>query len=95
MSSTTGPDAVPFADDLDHGTERSRGFSEDYFGPDVSEDYGQQVMAFNSQVGHEDDALADSVQRGLRAGLPAQGRFLTKSAQLVLSFQKFVLAALP
>jgi hypothetical protein len=52
------------------------------------------VIAFNKEVGDEDDALTDSVQRGLRAGLPAQGRFLTKSEQLVVYFQKLVAKAL-
>jgi choline monooxygenase len=79
---------------LPDGAERSQGFSEHYFGPDVSEDYALEVIAFNKEVGDEDDALTDSVQRGLRAGLPAQGRFLTKSERLVISFQKMVLAAL-
>jgi choline monooxygenase len=79
---------------LPDGPERSHGFSEHYFGPDVPEEYASEVIAFNKQVGDEDDALTDSVQRGLRAGLPAQGRFLTRSEQLVVSFQKMVLAAL-
>jgi phenylpropionate dioxygenase-like ring-hydroxylating dioxygenase large terminal subunit len=79
---------------LPDGAERSRGFSEHYFGPDVSEEYALEVIAFNKEVGDEDDALTDSVQRGLRAGLPAQGRFLTKSEQLVVYFQKLVLKAL-
>jgi hypothetical protein len=79
---------------LPDGPERSQGFSEHYFGPDVPEEYALKVMAFNKEVGDEDDALTDSVQRGLRAGLPIQGRFLSKSEQLVISFQKRVLEAL-
>jgi choline monooxygenase len=76
------------------GPGRTRGFSEQYFGPDVPEDWARELMAFNDQVGAEDDALTDSVQRGLRGGLPVQGRFLVKSEQLVIHFQKLVLAAL-
>jgi hypothetical protein len=38
--------------------------------------------------------LTDSVQRGLRAGVPAQGRFLTNSEHLVIHFQRLVLSAL-
>jgi phenylpropionate dioxygenase-like ring-hydroxylating dioxygenase large terminal subunit len=79
---------------LPDGALGTQGFSEHYFGPDVSEEYAEQVIAFNKEVGDEDDALTDSVQLGLRAGLPAQGRFLAKSEQLVIAFQKLVVAAL-
>jgi hypothetical protein len=52
------------------------------------------MMAFDDQVGAEDDALTDSVQLGLQAGIPAQGRFLVESEQLVVRFQRMVLSAL-
>jgi phenylpropionate dioxygenase-like ring-hydroxylating dioxygenase large terminal subunit len=76
------------------GPGRTRGLAEHYFGPDVSEEWAEDMMAFNAQVGAEDDRLTDSVQRGLRAGLPEQGRFLVNSEHLVVHFQKLVLAAL-
>ena len=76
------------------GPGRSRGFSEQYFGPDVPEDFARDMMAFDERVGAEDDALTDSVQLGLRAGIPAQGRFLVESEQLVIRFQRMVLSAL-
>jgi phenylpropionate dioxygenase-like ring-hydroxylating dioxygenase large terminal subunit len=76
------------------GPGRSRGFSEQFFGVGVPEDFARDMMAFDDQVGAEDDALTDSVQRGLRAGVPAQGRFLVESEQLVIRFQKMVLSAL-
>jgi phenylpropionate dioxygenase-like ring-hydroxylating dioxygenase large terminal subunit len=76
------------------GPERTRGFSEQYFGAHVPEDFAREMMAFDDQVGAEDDALTDSVQRGLRAGVPAQGRFLVESEQLVIRFQRLVLSAL-
>jgi phenylpropionate dioxygenase-like ring-hydroxylating dioxygenase large terminal subunit len=76
------------------GPGRSRGFSDQFFGVGVPEDFARDMMAFDDQVGAEDDALTDSVQRGLRAGVPAQGRFLVESEQLVIRFQKMVLSAL-
>lgn len=76
------------------GPGRTRGISEHYFGADVPEDFVQDVIAFNEQVGAEDDDLTDSVQRGLRAGIPVQGRFLVESEQLVIHFQRLVLSAL-
>lgn len=51
-------------------------------------------MAIDDQVGAEDDALIDSVQLGLQAGMPAQGRFLVESEPLVIRFQRMVLSAL-
>jgi hypothetical protein len=41
----------------------------------------------------EDDALTDSVQRGLLGGLPDRGRFLTNSEHLVVHFQKLIVDA--
>src|SRR5712691_7713053 len=58
------------------------------------EKVAQELIAFNAQVGAEDDVLTDSVQRGLRGGLPERGRLLTNSEHLVIHFQKLVLGAL-
>jgi phenylpropionate dioxygenase-like ring-hydroxylating dioxygenase large terminal subunit len=79
---------------MPYGPGRTRGFSEQYFGADVPEDFAREMMAFDYQVGTQDDALTDSVQRGLRAGVPEQGRFLIESEQLVIRFQRLVLSAL-
>ncbi len=78
---------------LPDGPERTRGFTDRFFGAGVPEDYQREMIAFNKQVSAEDDRLTSSVQRGLRAGLPAQGRFLTKSEHLVVHFQKLVVEA--
>lgn len=74
--------------------EWTRGFSEYYFGPEVTDDFARDLMAFSEQVGNEDDSLTSSVQRGVRAGLPQQGRFLVNSEHLVVQFQKLVVGAL-
>jgi choline monooxygenase len=76
------------------GPDRTRGFSEHYFGPSVPADVRRDITAFNHQVGREDDALTDSVQGGLRSGLPVQGRLLTRSEHLIVHFQTLVLDAL-
>jgi ferredoxin-NADP reductase/phenylpropionate dioxygenase-like ring-hydroxylating dioxygenase large terminal subunit len=75
------------------GPNATKGFSEQYFAPGVSEEFARDLIAFNKEVGAEDDALTDSVQRGLLGGLPDFGRFLTNSEHLVLQFQKLVVAA--
>ena len=75
------------------GPTRTRGFSEHYFGPDVPADWAETMIAFNAQVGAEDDHLTSSVQRGINCGLPDQGRFLANSEHLCIHFQKLVLSA--
>jgi phenylpropionate dioxygenase-like ring-hydroxylating dioxygenase large terminal subunit len=76
------------------GPNATKGFSEQYFGPGVSEDFARALIAFNKQVAEEDDRLTDSVQRGLLGGLPDRGRFLTSSEHLVLHFQRMVVRAM-
>lgn len=75
------------------GPNATKGFSEQYFGPGVSEDFARDLTAFNKQVAEEDDRLTDSVQRGLLGGLPERGRFLTTSEHLVIHFQKMIVKA--
>ncbi|MFM0515180.1 SRPBCC family protein [Paraburkholderia sp. RL17-373-BIF-A] len=76
-----------------NGPGGCNGFSEQYFGPGVTKEFAEGLIEFNRQVGAEDDALTDSVQRGLRAGIPARGRFLTDAEHLVGHFQKLTAAA--
>jgi phenylpropionate dioxygenase-like ring-hydroxylating dioxygenase large terminal subunit len=75
------------------GPNATTGFSEQFFGPGVSAEFAQSLVAFNKQVAAEDDALTDSVQRGLLGGLPDTGRFLTNSEHLVIHFQKMIVEA--
>ena len=76
------------------GPHITRGFSEQFFAPGVSPEFARDLVAFNRQVGAEDDALTSSVQRGLSAGLPERGRLLVDSEQLVIHFQKLVAEAM-
>ena len=73
-----------------NGPNGTRGFSEQYFGPGVSEDFAKDLIEFNRQVGREDDALTDSVQRGLLAGILDKGRYLTGAEHLMGHFQKLI-----
>lgn len=76
------------------GPNRTKGFSEQYFGPGVSKEFAEELIAFNREVGEEDDVLTNSVQLGLLGGLPERGRFLVNSEHLVIHFQKLTLNAL-
>jgi choline monooxygenase len=70
------------------------GFTEQYFAPGVEPGFVRDLVAFNRQVGEEDDRLTSSVQRGLNAGIPEHGRFLTQTEKLVGQFQRLVADAL-
>jgi len=75
------------------GANATKGFSEQYFGPGVSAEFAHELIEFNRKVGEEDDELTNSVQIGLRAGIPERGRFLTRAEHLVGHFQKLVAAS--
>jgi choline monooxygenase len=94
LSANPGPPNLLVHVWLPDGPDHARGFTERFFGPDVSEESAQQFTAFIRQVAAEDRALTTSVQVGLRAGLPQQGRLLPASEVLVLHFQKLILRAL-
>ena len=76
------------------GPNKTKGFSEQYFGPGVTEEFAHELIEFNKQVGYEDDVLTNSVQRGLLGGIPERGRFLINSENLCIHFQKLVVNAL-
>jgi choline monooxygenase len=76
------------------GPNQAKGFSEQYFAPGVTEKFAQDLIAFNKQVGYEDDFLTDSVQKGLIGGIPDRGRFLINSEHLCIHFQRLIVQAL-
>ena len=47
-----------------------------FFAPDVDEDWREEFFAFDDQVGREDRALVESVQRGMSSGMLDHGRLL-------------------
>ena len=74
--------------------ERTLGTSDYFFTEDVSKETVADLIAFATQVGEEDNALVESVQRGLASGTVAQGRLLPASEGLIQHFQRLVFAAL-
>jgi choline monooxygenase len=69
---------------------RTVGFTDYWFGPDVSEPEKDELFRFSQQVGHEDAALVAGVQAGLDSGMVPQGRILPLSEQLIGHFQRLV-----
>lgn len=76
------------------GPERTARFIDYFFAPDVDQGWIDELMEFDNQVGAEDRALVEGVQRGVRSGLLAEGRLLSESEQLVVHFQRLCAEAL-
>jgi phenylpropionate dioxygenase-like ring-hydroxylating dioxygenase large terminal subunit len=76
------------------GPERTVGYFDYFFAPDVSDDWVREFIAFDDQVGSEDKALVERVQRGVRSGMLEGGRLLPMSERLIQHFDRLVLAAL-
>ena len=75
------------------GPERTVGFFDYFFGADVPAREREELIAFDSQVGAEDRALVESVQRGVTSGLIESGRLLPESERLIAHFQALVVDA--
>jgi choline monooxygenase len=76
------------------GPERTAGFLDYFFGPDVPADTARELIEFDDQVGREDRELVESVQEGMRSGLIDHGRLLLDSELLIDAFQERVFRVL-
>jgi phenylpropionate dioxygenase-like ring-hydroxylating dioxygenase large terminal subunit len=76
------------------GPERTARFLDYFFAPDVDRAWIDELMAFDNQIGREDTALVEGVQRGVRSGVLSEGRLLSESEQLVAHFQRLCAEAL-
>ena len=76
------------------GPERTGRFLDYFFAPDVDQAWIDELLAFDDQIGREDTALVEGVQRGVRSGVVPEGRLLSESEQLVAHFQRLCAEAL-
>ena len=76
------------------GAGRTAGFLDYFFAPGEDEAWKRELLELDDQVGAEDVALVESVQRGLDSGAVPQGRLMTTSEQLIADFQLRVRDAL-
>ncbi len=76
------------------GPNRTIGFSERWFAAGAARSLRDEMTAFAAQVGLEDNALCESVHRGLASGMLARGRLMRASEPLIAHFQMLVLEAL-
>jgi choline monooxygenase len=72
------------------GPERTAGYLDYFFGADVSDADAAELIEFDDEVGREDTALVENVQRGVRSGLIGRGHLLLDSEHLIASFQQRV-----
>jgi carnitine monooxygenase subunit len=79
---------VPLAPD------RTYRFLDYFFGADVEDAWIDDLLAFDDQVGREDRALVEGVQRGVASGALEHGVLMSRSEQLVAHFQALTAAAL-
>jgi phenylpropionate dioxygenase-like ring-hydroxylating dioxygenase large terminal subunit len=89
-----GPANLSIGPVLPAGPERSTGYLDYFFPEDTDEQWIDELIAFDDQVGREDGKLIESVQRGIRSGVLDHGLLLPESEQLVAGFQQRVLEAL-
>jgi choline monooxygenase len=79
---------------LPAGPEKTARFLDYFFAPDVDQAWIDELIAFDDQIGREDTALVEGVQRGVRSGVLPEGRLLSESEQLVAHFQRLCAEAL-
>ena len=82
-----GPENLSIGPVWPESPGRTVGFLDYFFGPDVDENWARELIAFDDQVGEEDRALVESVQRGVVSGLLDGGRLLPESERLIALFR--------
>ena len=69
---------------------RTEGFLDYFFAPGADPAWLEAFWELDAQVGAEDRALVESVQRGMRSGAFEHGRLMLPSEQLIAEFQRWV-----
>jgi phenylpropionate dioxygenase-like ring-hydroxylating dioxygenase large terminal subunit len=73
---------------------RTERFLDYFFAPGADDEWVEELLAFDDQVGREDRALVEGVQRGVSAGVLEEGRLLEDAEKLIVDFQRKVARAL-
>ena len=85
-----GPPNLSIGPIRPNGPHRTVRYLDYFFAPDVDEDWRQEFFAFDDQVGREDRALVESVQRGVSSGVLDHGRLLLEAEPLLAAFQNWI-----
>jgi choline monooxygenase len=89
-----GPPNLSIGPILPDGPGRTQRYLDYFFAPDADEAWLRDFFAFDDQVGREDTALVESVQRGMASGLVEHGRLLLSSEPLLAAFQSWLAGSL-
>jgi choline monooxygenase len=89
-----GPPNLSIGPVVPSGPVRTSRYLDYFFAPDVDEAWREEFFAFDEQVGTEDRALVESVQRGMASGVLEHGRLLLNAEPLLVAFQRYVEDAL-
>ena len=76
------------------GPARTERYLDYFFAPDADEQWLEDFFAFDDQVGREDRALVEGVQRGVVSGAVEHGVLMSPSEQLIAHFQALTAGAL-
>jgi choline monooxygenase len=76
------------------GPERTHRFLDYFVAPDAPQEWIDEMLEFDAQVGAEDTVLVERVHAGMRSGLVPEGRLLPESERLVAHFQALVVESL-
>ena len=63
--------------------DRTYRFLDYFFGPNVTQEWIDDLLAFDDQVGKEDAVLVEGVQRGVASGALERGVLMSRSEQLI------------
>jgi carnitine monooxygenase subunit len=74
--------------------DRTYRYLDYFFGPNVTQAWIDDLLAFDDQVGREDATLVAGVQRGVSSGALDHGVLMSRSEQLIVHFQALTAAAL-
>ena len=85
-----GPPNLSIGPLLPNGPSRTERYLDYFFAADADEAWLRDFFAFDDQVGVEDRALVESVQRGMSSGLVEHGRLLLNAEPLLAAFQRWV-----
>ena len=89
-----GPANLSIGPLVPNGPGRTERYLDYFFAPDVDEEWRRSFFAFDDQIGREDRALVESVQRGVASGMLDHGRLLANAEPLLGAFQDWVAARL-
>ena len=85
-----GPANLSIGPILPTAPGRTERYLDYFFAPDVDDEWLRDFFEFDDQVGREDTALVESVQRGMSAGLVEHGVLLADAEPLLAAFQRWV-----